>query len=73
MPIKKNPEPAKRTTLRLSPALYDHLQKARKYHGNTLNAEIIARLEATVTTDQFEHLSRELAEIKALLLDGIKK
>jgi hypothetical protein len=73
MPPKNKPELPHRTTLRIPLALYDHLQVTRKYNGNTLNAEILARLEATVKADQFDHLSRELAEIKALLFDAIKK
>lgn len=73
MPAKKKPELQKRTTLRLSLALYEQLEKRRKYNGNTLNGEIVASLQRVVDEDRFDQLLREIAEVKALIIDTSKK
>ncbi len=64
----------RRTTLRVREDLYSHLEAAAKYNGRSLNAEIIARLEAASLEEQFTKILRELADLKALnkeILDSI--
>ncbi|UOD30721.1 Arc family DNA-binding protein [Massilia violaceinigra] len=60
------PETLTRTTLRIPTSLYRELEEAAKYHGRSINAETIARLQAASVNDQFSRLFAELAEIKAI-------
>lgn len=71
IPIKQ--EALTRTTLRLPGSLYAELQAAAEHNGRSLNAEVIARLQAASVSGQFEKLSRENAEIKALVRELLDK
>lgn len=64
--MKKTKIDPHRTTLRLPPALHENLLALAKYNGRSINAEIIARLQAAALDDQFTKIFRELAEIKAV-------
>lgn len=72
-PKEKKRDPTKRATWRIPTTLYDHIQQRATYNGNTMNAEVVARLEATAEGDRFDQLSREIAEVRALLLDALAK
>lgn len=70
---KSKPQATKRVTLRLSPIIYDRIQQSATYNGNTVNAEIIARLEALPSvTDRFDQLAQDIAEVKAIAAELLK-
>jgi len=67
--VMKNTDPKSKTiriTLRLPRELYPALEAAAEYNGRSFNAEMVARLQATATEDQFSRVLRELADIKSL-------
>lgn len=70
---KKNKPDTHRATLRIPLPLWNRIMQSATYNGNTANAEIIARLEVADERDRFDQLSQEIAELKGLVLDSIKK
>lgn len=58
-----------KTSLRLPPALRDEVKQAAKTNGNTMNAELVARIAAKPVQDRLDSLEREIAQIKAILVE----
>ncbi len=63
-PAKKNPQPNYiKSAIRLPPELHAEVSAAAEHNGRSLNAEIIARLRDSKTTD----VLADLAELKQLV------
>lgn len=60
---KPKQEPYVQTSLRLPKRLRDELSEAAEINGRSLNAEILARLQAS----PLEEISRRQVEIKAMI------
>jgi predicted DNA-binding protein len=58
-----------KTSLRLPPELRDHLIEAGKEKGRTMNAEILSRLKAAPFHDRLDRLEKDVAQIKAILIE----
>lgn len=73
MQNKKKPT-LHRTTFRLPIPLWREIERRAEYHGVTNNAEVTSMLSYAVSTaDQLAQLTKEVAELKAILLDISKK
>lgn len=67
-PIKKpSQDDYRKTSLRLPQDLHATLASAAEYHGHSLNAEILSRLQATPLIDLVETLVRDNAELKIMV------
>lgn len=58
-----------KTSLRLPPELRDELIEVGQAQGRTMNAEILARLKAPPIHERLDRLEREMAQIKAILVE----
>jgi predicted DNA-binding protein len=58
-----------KTSLRLPPDLKEEVKNAAKTNGNTMNAELVARIAAKPIYEKLEVLEREVAQIKAILVE----
>lgn len=68
LPIKKSSqENYRKTSLRLPPELHAELSAAAEYHGHSLNAEILTRLQATPLLELVQTLVRDNTELKTML------
>lgn len=56
-----------KTSLRIPRELHSKLLGAAEYHGRTLNAEILDRLQAGPLFDLLHALARDNAEMKAMI------
>lgn len=56
-----------RLTLRIPEDLHLELQAAAEENGRTVNAEILERLKAGPITQQLRDLSKDQADVKAML------
>lgn len=56
-----------KSSLRLPRQLHAELMAAAEYHGRSLNAEILDRLQAAPVIDLLQSLLRENAEMKAMI------
>jgi predicted HicB family RNase H-like nuclease len=73
--------PARKTThstfvnssVRLPPDLHQELQEAALLHGRSMNAEIIARLEATPVQTRLDDLVKGNAELKRMVKQLLDK
>lgn len=66
-PIQKPSQEAYvQSAVRLPPDLHAELKDSAERNGRSMNAEIIARLQAIPIDDQLNKLARDQAEIKTL-------
>lgn len=56
-----------KSSLRLPRQLHAELLNAAEYHGRSLNAEILDRLQAAPVVDMLQELLRENAEMKLMI------
>lgn len=58
-----------KTSLRLPPELRDELIEAARAQGQTMNALILGRIRSEPVNEKLDRLEREVAQIKALLME----
>lgn len=59
--------------VRFPPALHKELQEAALLHGHSMNAEIIARLEAAPIQGRLDELIKSNAELKRMVKQLLDK
>lgn len=62
-----------KTALRLPRELHAEIQDAAERQGRTMNAEILARLQAAPITDQLATQARDIAELKRMVKELLEK
>lgn len=65
--MKNDKDSVAKVTVRVPADLHETMVRAAKYNGRSLQAEMIARFQAAIVDDQMSKLTREVAEVKALV------
>lgn len=58
-----------KTSLRLPPDLKDEVKHAADVSGHSMNAELVARIAAKSIHERLANLERDMAQIKAILIE----
>lgn len=58
-----------KTSLRLPPDLKVEVKQAADEHGHSMNAELVARIAAKPILDKLNALERDVAQLKAILIE----
>lgn len=58
-----------KTSLRLPPELREEVKQAAKTSGGTMNSELVARIAAKPIQEKLDALAREVAQMKAILIE----
>ena len=59
------------SALRMPSALRDEIKDAGDRNGRSMNAEILARLQAMPLTDRLDRIEKEIGELKALAREAL--
>ena len=62
-----------RFTFRLPASLLEELRAVAAVHGHSVNAEILARVEAAPIHDQLAAQARDIAELKRMVKELLEK
>jgi predicted DNA-binding protein len=58
-----------KTSLRLPPELKEEVKQAADTGGHSMNAELVARIAAKPIHEKLDALEREVAQIKAIVIE----